>query len=94
MIIVWDVSPSMKLEDAGSDGKLRRSTRAAELMRARARELGVRWVLYGILEEKRYGPAALARLRESAPVAAAFPVGTPHSFLFDFRRSAPKMENP
>lgn len=32
VIIVLDVSPSMKLEDAGPDGKQRRSKRASELM--------------------------------------------------------------
>lgn len=34
VIIVWDVSPSMKLDDAGTDGKMKRSARAAELMRS------------------------------------------------------------
>jgi Ca-activated chloride channel family protein len=32
VIIVLDVSPSMKLDDAGTDGKQRRSKRASELM--------------------------------------------------------------
>jgi Ca-activated chloride channel family protein len=32
VIIVLDVSPSMKLEDAGTDGKMKRSKRASELM--------------------------------------------------------------
>jgi Ca-activated chloride channel homolog len=34
VIIVWDVSPSMKLEDAGTDGKQKRSRRAADLMKS------------------------------------------------------------
>lgn len=34
VIIVLDVSPSMKLEDAGPDGKISRSKRAGELMKS------------------------------------------------------------
>jgi YYY domain-containing protein len=60
-----------------------------DLMRAAAAELGVEWVLYGIVERERYaaeGEAVLEQLRAAAPVAAAFPPESPRVFLFDFRR--------
>jgi len=59
-----------------------------DLMRAAAAELGVDWVLYGIVERERYaaeGETVLERLRAAAPVAAAFPPEGPRVFLFDFR---------
>jgi uncharacterized membrane protein len=61
-----------------------------EAMRGAAAELGVGWVLYGIVERERYAAergAVLARLRAAAPVAAAFPPEDPRVLLFDFRRN-------
>jgi YYY domain-containing protein len=61
-----------------------------EAMRGAAAELGVEWVLYGIVERERYGAegeAVLERLRAAAPVAAAFPPESPGVLLFDFRRT-------
>ena len=59
--------------------------------REAAAELGVRWVLYGVLEHDRYavrgglGPRVLNVLGQAGRLAAAFPREAPAVFLFDFR---------
>lgn len=61
-----------------------------EAMRDAAAELGVEWVLYGIVERERYGAeseATLQRLRAAAPLATAFPREEPRVYLFDFREA-------
>ncbi|MDH3468263.1 MAG: DUF2298 domain-containing protein [Gammaproteobacteria bacterium] len=59
-------------------------------IRGQARKLGAQWVLYGIVERESYGKGITGidvpqRLREAAPVAAAFPLQQPAVFLFDLR---------
>ena len=56
-----------------------------EAMRARAKELKVRWVLFGKIESERYGQESLQRLRAVGRLAARFPETRPEVFLFDFR---------
>jgi YYY domain-containing protein len=71
-----------------------------ETMRAEARALNVRWVLYGVLEHDRYatreklGPRVLINLSKAARLAAAFPEDAPAVFLFDFGPAARKMDSP
>lgn len=65
---------------------LYRSKSPAEL-RERASALGVRWVVYGAVEERAYGPEALQALRAAFPMAAAFPNERPVVFLFEAKSS-------
>jgi uncharacterized membrane protein len=76
-------------EREGGVDALYRAT-SPEAMRGAAAELGVEWVLYGIVERERYGAeggAVLVRLHGAAPVVAAFPPEDPRVFLFDFREA-------
>lgn len=60
-------------------------------MRQRARELGVQWVMYGEVEQERYGrggSSPLGRLRQATPIAFAWPPDQPRVYLFDFREEA------
>ncbi|MFC2173078.1 DUF2298 domain-containing protein [Acidobacteriota bacterium] len=52
------------------------------LMQA-VRDLDARWMLYGINEEKHYGPQVLRQLREIAPVAMQSPPDNPRFFVFE-----------
>ena len=63
-------------------------------MRRQAAALGIDWALFGIVEAKQYGPEALERLREAAPLAAEFPEWNPRFFLFDFRPDDSKIKHP
>jgi YYY domain-containing protein len=67
--------------------RLYRAT-SPEAMRREAADLGVEWVLYGLVERERYGDPeerVLRRLEKAGALSAAFPGERPTVFLFDFR---------
>jgi len=89
VIIVWDVSPSMKLEDAGADGKMRRSKRAAELMRSFFQRVPMEMVKLSVIatytESKPVvvdtrDVAVVQNILEDLPLSHAFPSGKTNIF--------------
>jgi Ca-activated chloride channel family protein len=89
VIIVWDVSPSMKLEDAGSDGKMKRSKRAAELMRSFFQRVPMEMVKLSVVATYTEAKPVVVDTRDVAvvqnilddlPLSHAFPSGKTNLF--------------
>ena len=89
VIIVWDVSPSMKLEDAGKDGKMKRSARAAELMRSFFQRVPMEMVKLSVVATYTEAKPVVVDTRDVAvvqnilddlPLAHAFPNGQTNLF--------------
>ncbi len=89
VIIVWDVSPSMKLDDAGSDGKMKRSKRAAELMRSFFQRVPMEMVRLSVVATYTEAKPVVVDTRDVAvvqnilddlPLSHAFPSGKTNLF--------------
>lgn len=89
VIIVWDVSPSMKLADAGGDGTMMRSKRAAELMRSFFQRVPMELVRLSLIatytESKPVvvdtrDVAVVQNILEDLPLSHAFPSGKTNLF--------------
>jgi Ca-activated chloride channel homolog len=89
VIIVWDVSPSMKLDDAGSDGKMKRAKRAAELMRSFFHRVPMEMVKLSVIATYTEAKPVVVDTRDVAvvqnilddlPLSHAFPSGQTNLF--------------
>lgn len=89
VIIVWDVSPSMKLEDAGENGKTRRSKRAAELMHSFFQRVPMEMVKLTLIATYTEAKpvvvdtkdvAVIQNIMNDLPLSHAFPVGSTNIF--------------
>jgi Ca-activated chloride channel homolog len=89
VIIVWDVSPSMKLDDAGSDGKMKRSKRAAELMRSFFHRVPMEMIKLSVVATYTQAKPVVVDTRDVAvvqnilddlPLSHAFPSGKTNLF--------------
>jgi Ca-activated chloride channel homolog len=89
VMIVWDVSPSMKLDDAGTDGKTKRSKRAAELMRSFFQRVPMEMVKVSVVATYTEAKPVVVDTRDVAvvqnilddlPLSHAFPSGKTNLF--------------
>jgi Ca-activated chloride channel family protein len=89
VIIVWDVSPSMKLEDAGTEGKVKRSRRAADLMRSFFQRVPMEMVRLSVVATYTEAKPVVVDTRDVAvvqnilddlPLSHAFPSGKTNLF--------------
>jgi Ca-activated chloride channel family protein len=89
VVIVWDVSPSMKLDDAGSEGNMRRNQRAAELMRSFFQRVPMEMVKLTVIATYTEARPVVVDTRDAAvvqnilddlPLAHAFPSGQTNIF--------------
>jgi Ca-activated chloride channel family protein len=89
VVIVWDVSPSMKLDDAGGEGKMRRNQRAAELMRSFFQRVPMEVVKLTVIATYTEARPVVVDTRDVAvvqnilddlPLAHAFPSGQTNIF--------------
>jgi Ca-activated chloride channel homolog len=89
VIIVWDVSPSMKLDDAGTEGKMKRAKRAAELMRSFFQRVPMEMVRLTVVATYTEAKPVVVDTRDVAvvqnilddlPLSHAFPSGKTNLF--------------